>query len=734
VTIVAADYCHDILAAEGFRRIGTLDCDLHVELWWHPQHRLEVSVVTVGEWVLIRGAKYYRLKAMGEQGELYTRDLAAFDADLTTRFGEVHLLLSAFPDITADLARRRIAEKRFRPAGGGDETGAEDLPGHLNQLAAELEALQVAKKRDEDLLRLDRGRSPTLARGLGERIAKAQGRIKEIQAERKGLADRLAATAHLEKEYLQKAAATCLLFASCSNVQVAGCADEFTDVLRAVVKELQDVHQYQIQQKFQGGKLQIYIEEVEAPGVSLLTRWAGGVLCPRQLERLGPQFQSLRGAVERQLMVFPHRDILLGGAVQDERKLVSARVVRNFLHRLERVPSAARSGECVSSPPSAMPMWIGHVMNSAGEQTQPWEFPLDRAVHTLISGRTGSGKSYLGRVIVEGAAACEDVSIVVLDPRGQWTGLLAQEDRAEILGRYGEFGLDPSQARSFDFAYYGIGQGLGRPLPADLRRLAEGRHIVGFKGLDDRARCEWTARVLEALFDACAIGESLRLRLSIAIDEAIQFIRRGVVDEAKDAAAKVELALERIAREGRKYGIGLLAISQSSRDFSYSLASVRENVATHVFMANGSAESEYAARYLGAGHELSSLRTGEAIVQNGEWGVVRVAVRPPLSKVWEPTEAEVRSLVGGQGMTSLPLSPTARAILDAAMKNHRATGRPVRLASVVEQLGITSRRRVDQVVAELEAVGVARFERLNERGRPLVMTPMAGGAARGNRT
>jgi len=730
---VAADYCHDILAAEGFRRIGTLDCDLHVELWWHAEHRLEVSVVAVEEWALIRGAKYYRLKAMGEQGELYTRDLAAFDADLTTRFGEVHLLLSSFPDITPGLARKRIAEKRFRPAGGGDETGAEDVAGHLNQLAAELETVQQAKKQDEDLLRLDRGRSPTLARGLRERIAKVGRRIEEIQAERKRLADQLAATVHLEKEYLQKAAATCLLFASCSNVQVAGCADEFTDVLRAVVKELQDVHQYQIQQKFQGGKLQIYIEEVEAPGVSLLTRWAGGVLCPRQLERLGPQFQPLRRAVERQLMVFPHHDILLGGAVQDERKLVAARVVRNFLRRLDRVPSATRGGEPVSSPPSAMPTWIGHAMNAAGEQTQPWEFPLDRAVHTLISGRTGSGKSYLGRVIVEGAAACEDVSIVVLDPRGQWTGLLVPEDRAEILGRYREFGLDPSQARSFDFAYYGIGQGLGRPLPADLRRLAEGRHIVGFKGLDDRARCEWTARILEALFDACAIGESLRLRLSIAIDEAIQFIRRGVVDEAKEAAAKVELALERIAREGRKYGFSLLAISQSSRDFSYSLASVRENVATHVFMANGSAESEYAARYLGTGHELSSLRTGEALVQNGEWGVVRVAVRPPLSKVWEPTEAEARTLVGGQGMTSLPLSPTARAILEAAMEHHRTTGGPVRLASVVELLGITSRRRVDQVVAELEAAGVARFERLNERGRPLVMTPVAGGAARGNR-
>jgi hypothetical protein len=163
------------------------------------------------------------------------------------------------------------------------------------------------------------------------------------------------------------------------------------------------------------------------------------------------------------------------------------------------------------------------------------------------------------------------------------------------------------------------------------------------------------------------------------------------------------------------------------------MASVRENVATHVFMANGSAESEYAARYLGAGYELSSLKTGEALIQNAEWGVVRIAVRPPLSKVWEPTEAEVRTLFGGQDVEGPALSSSARAVLEAAMADHRATGRAVRLASIVERLRITSRRRIDQIVAELEAAGVARFDWLNERGRPLVLMPVACVAARGKR-
>jgi hypothetical protein len=67
------------------------------------------------------------------------------------------------------------------------------------------------------------------------------------------------------------------------------------------------------------------------------------------------------------------------------------------------------------------------------------------------------------------------------------------------------------------------------------------------------------------------------------------------------------------------------------------------------------------------------------------------------------------------------------------MKDHRTTGQAVRLASIVERLGITSRRQIDQIVVELEAAEVAKFERLNERGRPFVLTPAACAPARTNR-
>ena len=714
--------CRDIMTRRGFAPIGTLECDLRATLWWHAQERVEVALVEVEEWTLARGTKHYRLVSRGDETEVWTRDLAAFDEALVTLFGETHVVVSSFPYVTPRLALGRIAEKGFR-AGGGAQS-PDDWKARLEDLSKEISVVQADIGRDEGLLHLDSGRSALLGRSLRDRVATARRRLEQLQAERRAVAERLETLNSLQGEYQHKGASVCLLFACCSNIQVVRASSDFADALEAIVKELQDLHRFQIRQKLQGGRLQVHVEEVDEPGVSLLTRWAGGALCPRQIGRLGPEFASLRGAVERQLMVFPRKDILLGGAVQDEKKLVAARIIRNFLRRLECVPQASRQASVVS-PTSAMPAWVGRVVGSDGKKAGLWEFPLDGAVHTLISGRTGSGKSFKGRVLIEAASGCENLAIVILDPRDQWAGLLMPEDRPEILRLYREFGLEPGQARSFDFSYHGVGQRLGRLLPDDLRLLAQGRHIVSFKGQGDGTRCELFARILDALFDACASSESPRLRLLVVVEEAHRFVRKGVIREAHEAAQKAELSLNRIAREGRKYGVGLTCLCQSSSDFSHAMATVRENIATHIFLGNGSREAEYAAQFLGPGDDITSLRTGEAFVSNAEWGVVRISVRPPLSKVWEPTEEEIRALVGDARLQDQPaLSRQAQSVLAAAWERCRGTGQPVRLSSVVELLGVSSRRRVNQIVAELETAGVARFERLPEQGRPLVMVPL----------
>ena len=54
---MADDCYHDILKAEGFKPVGSLDCDFHITLWWHPEIRQELSLVELNGGVLLRAAK-----------------------------------------------------------------------------------------------------------------------------------------------------------------------------------------------------------------------------------------------------------------------------------------------------------------------------------------------------------------------------------------------------------------------------------------------------------------------------------------------------------------------------------------------------------------------------------------------------------------------------------------------------------------------------------------------------
>jgi DNA helicase HerA-like ATPase len=51
------------------------------------------------------------------------------------------------------------------------------------------------------------------------------------------------------------------------------------------------------------------------------------------------------------------------------------------------------------------------------------------------------------------------------------------------------------------------------------------------------------------------------------VDEAQLFTRKRLDESAKAAAVHAERALDRIAREGRKFGIVLVLVSQTMKDF-----------------------------------------------------------------------------------------------------------------------------------------------------------------------
>jgi hypothetical protein len=505
---------------------------------------------------------------------------------------------------------------------------------------------------------------------------------------------------HLQQEYQRKGSAAVYSFSISSNLQVADDAPRFRDALRAVIKEVTDQDRYQVKQKLQGGRLNIQVAEAEEPVITWIEEWLGGALSPTQLQRLGPGFEVLRNAAANHMIVTPDEPIVVDSHVRHAEKHLAARFVSTVLNRLDKTEirgqKDALDPETIAA--EAMPLRVGLRTDETGREIGPVVLPLTGIVHAYISGTTGSGKSYLARAIVEEATQYKELSILVLDPRNQFVGLVVPEDRPQILQHYNEFGMNVGQARGFAFEYFAPALPFTSPLPETLSSLATGRSIVSFKGMDDRQRCLLAARILDAAFETISARESERPRLLIVVDEAQLLTRKRVDESAKDAAAQTERALDRIAREARKHGGLLMLISQSIKDYSYELASLRQMANTKIFLRNSDREIEYASDIIGDGRALVQLPTGVALVHNANWGLHRIRVRPPYSKVYELPQAEIRQLFGSHKDREPGVSADAQKLLVAIKKHSAAASSPLNLSHAAELIGITSKRRLSMLV------------------------------------
>jgi hypothetical protein len=180
--------------------------------------------------------------------------------------------------------------------------------------------------------------------------------------------------------------------------------------------------------------------------------------------------------------------------------------------------------------------------------------------------------------------------------------------------------------------------------------------------------------------------------------------------------------LDRIAREGRKYGVCLLLVTQSFKSFSYNLSSLRQLAATKVFLRNSDGEVDYAADLLPDPRALINLPTAVALLHNAAWGGVhRVHIRPPLSKVCELSEDQLRGALNRSVPHDVPLSAAAKSLLSIITTNAGASAIPLNLTQLAAEAKLTSRRRLNDLIGELEGARLVRTHRLPDRGKPRVV-------------
>jgi len=717
------DTCHSILTERDFHKIGELSYRLVLDVWWHAETQIEILCIHVGSKTVVKGSKAYYLRSITEEGETWARDIPPLQDYLEAHFPELHLSFSYFRDITPTAAARQIHRR------SNSQPSSSDMPGIdvLATLQQQLEDKRRVVESMDNLIDLDTGTSDLLrsyAQGQKERLRREVDLAKDRVREER---ERLSLFENLQREYERKGSAACLVFSISSNVHLVESPDDFSDALASIVKELRDAHRYQITQKLCAGRLNIHVAEAAEPVLIWIEQWFGGALSPRQLDKLERDLDLLCHGAADHTMITPNQDIRVGGHVKDDQKLLAARVVSTLVRRLDRPePTGFDPDHALRE---SLPARLGLIMARGQTSRTTCHVPMARLNHAYVSGTTGSGKSYLGRVLVEEAVQYDDLNILVLDPRNQSAGLLVPEDRESILSLYPPFGMSIKDTRGFEFAYYAPAETFGEKLPTDLGQLGSGRAIVSFKGLDDCRRCLRFRQILDAVFERYAGQESASLRLLIVIEEAQRFTKKRVTEDAKAAGEQAENALDRTLREGRKYGCCAVIISQTIRDFAYGSASIRQNTNTKVFMHNSDREIDYAADFIGDGRRIVRLHPGTAIIYNTAWGAIEVKVRPPLSKVWEFSSEDMQRLLQPNSTPLVSLSADAEQLLATVRSYCDRHDLGLNLRQAAEALGISSKRRLQQLVDELERAHLVRTRKLQERGQPRIIEPISSGRA-----
>ncbi|MFB6158490.1 MAG: helicase HerA-like domain-containing protein, partial [Candidatus Nanohalobium sp.] len=200
----------------------------------------------------------------------------------------------------------------------------------------------------------------------------------------------------------------------------------------------------------------------------------------------------------------------------------------------------------------------------------------DLMTHCLTAGATGAGKSVAAQVIVEEALE-QGVNVIVLDPTGQWSGYLDKNENDEFFAFYDDFGMKESDARSY--------QGNIRAVDADQDTIDitdimrpegdEGSiHVFSMHKLENAELEEYLSDTIQQIFDYNP-EEKDELKTLIVYDEAHR-----VLEKFGGTGRGVKM-LERGAREFRKWGTGMLMISQVIDDFP---EEVRANIGTQIQM------------------------------------------------------------------------------------------------------------------------------------------------------
>jgi hypothetical protein len=275
-------------------------------------------------------------------------------------------------------------------------------------------------------------------------------------------------------------------------------------------------------------------------------------------------------------------------------------------------------------------------MGTVAESKTRAFFALDKlTTHALDAGATGSGKTVAAQVLAEEALK-NNIAVVVFDPTAQWTGFLRPQKLPDMLSRYKNYGMKESEARAFDGNIRMVTDPL---MPISVKDLLKPGTITVFvtNKLQPKEIDLFYANTVRQVF-AANLEESSNLRLLLIYDEVHRLLPKF------GGSGEGFVQIERGAREFRKWGVGILLISQVLSDF---VSEIKANIGTEIQMRTKyEGDLDHIRAKYGENTQISVVRAtvGTGMIHNSEYnnGVPYfVSFRPLLHNITRLSDAEL---------------------------------------------------------------------------------------------
>lgn len=581
------------------KQIGEISVQPTTRFYWDIETKTTVEHTPLPhDLSYVRVSKTYRILKQDREGqENWDANLRNLNDYLASTFDfqiTVDYVNEASPEVT-DIQPRVEQEKQ----------AVEESLAEKKRWESQLPDLERVS--DQDL------GSDTFQQVISGNKAAAKQQIENIEDKLDRATERLQKLQKEAKQWRRNGVMLAYIFTTSTAPEITG--RPWKEAAEDHINRMQKYHTQQIEQTLAGhnSKFKLAIEEVEEPRV-FNRRQHTQLLNPDVFHELideHPDIEDtlrlLRQSTVAQFEAFSTKDLEVDEKVVESSKATPAQAVNGLLQSLE----AENVATATTAPNN------GPIIGTLAGTRQVAGFDPARIPHWYFAGKTGSGKSYLARVILENAAS-QGYNIIGVTPT----------DTQALAAAFPSPKQDKRKSKGLAADYYWPGSEKLLDWPESVETLLDGRHMVSLQSTDQTRRETLTTDLFEAVYRTkYKPGEDL-----------IVFI-----DEAHTLGGSAKDALKQLVKEKRKHNIHVLLATQNPKEFKRHYSDIRTETTTVCLHGNYTNWAENI-EYLDSPTEIQALENRQAIFHSMDLPKFTVDVRTPVTQVEEPSEDQLTEL------------------------------------------------------------------------------------------